>query len=235
MSRKRSAEDQEASTPRLRRDSSKRTKLSPSADRSNSSEPSTCSVSEDSALRSSPPASARDRISSMSSLQSDDTTSDSGSSFSSDSDSDLSASDSEEEIVTIGGPKKPSIQPMNNADGHEDLRARIAAFLPQMKEANSLLASATGQYSMEDVEDGEQHIEMNLGLGVLEEQREDEHSSSDSSDEGSEDERVAGDEVNPTVYSGATKRSHHSGETKYMDKLAGRVSEEQRSGIQEIG
>lgn len=73
----------------------------------------------------------------------------------------------EEEVVTVGGPKKPRINPkiLSNA---QDLQARLKSFLPQLQQANTELAAKGPGLSMEDVEDDEQHIEMNLGLGVLE-------------------------------------------------------------------
>lgn len=239
MGVKRSADKVEGVAPPLRREHSKRTKMSPSAEEgSNSSVPSSCSVSEASALQSSPPASAHERNSSMSSLEAADSDGDSESSISSDSHSDSSDPDSDgdedEDIVTIGGPKKPNISRLGATDEPEDLRTRIAALLPKLEEANSLLTSEGGQYSMEDVEDGEQYIEMNLGLGVLEQQDEDDDSSSDSSSEDEDDDRP-GEELDLLVSSGALKRSPQDKETKRMKALTGNRSEQTRSGIEEIG
>lgn len=234
MALKRTADDAAIDEPRLRRELSKRTRLSPSADAgSNSSDPSSCSVSLDSALQSSPPASTRDRISSMSSLQSRDSESGSGCSISSSSDSESESSESDEgnDIVTIGGPKKPSIQRLNIADRHEDLRSRITAFLPQLEEANSLLASEGGNHSIEDVEDGEQHIEMNLGLGVLEEQDDDGGSSDSGSEESADDE----EELELPISSEVVKESPRGNETRRLDKLRGQHgTAAQAAGIAEI-
>lgn len=237
MAAKRRADELETSSaPRIRRESSKRAKLSPSAEvRSNSSEPSSCSVSEDSALRSSPPASDHVRDSSMSSLRSLDTESDSESSIStdSDSDSDISGSDEDEdeEIVTIGGPKKPQFFHPSSSDGMHDLKARIADLLPQLEAANSMLTSEAGQHSIEDVEDGEQHIEMNLGLGVLEHQDEE-----GGSEVGSEDDIDADDDqTDLPVCSGSVQDEQEGKEMKVMDKLKGRPSSGTRAGIQELG
>jgi hypothetical protein len=91
-------------------------------------------------------------------------TSSSSSSSSSEEDED---GEEDEEIVTLGGPKKPRINPgvLSNA---QDLQARLKSFLPQLQQANNELAAKGAGLSMEDVEDDEEHIEMNLGLGVLE-------------------------------------------------------------------
>ena len=232
MAIKRRAEELEATAPPLRRQPSKRTKLSPSADaRSNSSEPSSCSVSEDSALQSSPPASAHARDSSMSSVQPGDDESDATSSISSDSDSDISDSDGEE-VVALGGPKKPQIFHPSSGDGMHDLKARIADLLPQLKAANSMLESGEGQHSIEDVEDGEQHIEMNLGLGVLEQQED--GSSSESSDDESNDEDD-NDDLDLPVSSGAVHESANGKEKRVMEALTGHRKDPRRAGIQELG
>lgn len=239
MAVKRSADELDVARTRPRREQHKRVRLSPSAEaRSNSSEPSSCSVSEASALQSSPPVSTHDRISSMSSLEPTDSASDTDSSVSSESDSDLSDSESEsdqEDIVTIGGPKKPAIGRTGAADGYDDLKTRLAAFLPQLEEANGLLTSEGGQWSMEDVEEGEQHIEMDLRLGVLEEQDEDEDGSNDSDSEDLDGEDAVDGEPDLPVSSGATKRSPKGEETRYMETLTGRCKEEQNVGIEEIG
>lgn len=171
----------------------------------------------------------------MSSLQPTDSSSDSESNLSSDSDSDsdVSVSDSQEGLVTLGGPKKPNIHRIGAPEGSEGLKARIAAFLPQLEEANGLLLSEGGQYSMEDVEDGEQHIEMNLGLGVLEEQQQEADTSDDNGSDSS-DEVASDGRPGLPVYSGPV-RSPSNDETRYMDALKGRHTEKRKSGIEEVG
>lgn len=232
MATKRTADALEAPTSRHRRQPAKRARLSPTAEeRTNSSEPSSCSVSEDSALQSSPPASPRQRVSSMSSLETADSVSDSESSSSSDSESDLSESD-EDDIVTIGAPKKPNIQRMNTSDGQQDLKARIAALLPQLEKANSLLTSEGEKHSMEDVEDGEQHIEMNLGLGVLEERDEEGSDSSDESEASSDDDD---DDASALPISSGVVKSSQRSEAGVMDALTGRRSRKEKAGIEEVG
>ncbi len=184
MGSKRSADAIDTTAYRLRRPPSKRLKLTPTADDSiSTSPPSSCSVSEDSALQSSPPKSDHTRHSSMSSLQDasqDEVSEISNDSGESSSDSDSLSDDDEDEMVTIGGPKKPLMSHATIASGVCDLKSRLDALLPQMATANERLSSEQC-VSMEDVEDGDQYIEMNLGLGVLE------HKSDGDSDIGSDD------------------------------------------------
>jgi len=54
-------------------------------------------------------------------------------------------------------------------EGPSALLARVEAFLPRMKEANEQLDASSANIEDNAVEEGEQHIEMNLGLGVFEE------------------------------------------------------------------
>ena len=82
---------------------------------------------------------------------------------------------------------------------------------------------------MEEVEEGEQHIEMNLGLGVLEEKQE---GDSSSSDESSGDE--SGDEDGVPASSGAVEREKEDRDTQVMDKLTGRKRDRRRGGVEEV-
>lgn len=50
------------------------------------------------------------------------------------------------------------------------LRARLQKFIPELQKANNDMALQATRLNMEDVGDDEPHIEMNLGLGVLEHQ-----------------------------------------------------------------
>ena len=109
MARKRTADEIEMpSRPRPRLADAKRAKLSaPDDARSNSSAPSSCSVSEASALQSSPAASDNNRQSSVSSVRSEaDEQSDSSVSSSSDESSEEGSEDGDR-IIPVGGPKKP--------------------------------------------------------------------------------------------------------------------------------
>lgn len=209
----------------------KRTRLSPSTQqRSNSSEPSSCSVSEDSAARSTPPTSIHEQNSSLSSPSSGDE-SDTVSSLSTSSE-ESSDSESEESVHTIGGPKKPEMNGQSSTESARDLQSRLTAFLPQLAAANQQLETDGGGHSIEDVEDGEQHIEMNLGLGVLEEKRDD---GSSSSEESSDEDEVMEDGVDAPASAGAKQQEHNSKDTHVLEKLKGEDRRGQKGGIQEIG
>jgi hypothetical protein len=104
-----------------------------------------------------------------------------------DSTSDDSDSSDEEDdregnpsIPQASGPiQKPAIDPHHIMAYAKELRDRLQAFLPQLQNANRELASNAAELNMETVDDDddEQHIEMDLGLGVLEQQRDDQNSS----------------------------------------------------------
>ena len=72
-----------------------------------------------------------------------------------------------------------------------DLKSRLAAFLPQMKKANQDLTNAE---QIDDVGEDEQHIEMSLGLGVLEEKK---NGDSDIRHRASSSERESEEEIPP--------------------------------------
>ncbi|KAL5366357.1 hypothetical protein BJX96DRAFT_160808 [Aspergillus floccosus] len=90
-------------------------------------------------------------------------------------------------LPRIPARQKPRIHHVKR-DG--DLLARISAFLPQMKNANDALqreieAGRAKELRLDEVDDQDegQYIEMNLGLGVLEEKRQGDDSSDNTSDE----------------------------------------------------
>lgn len=185
MALKRAIDDTEqpicqAESPALR----KRARLSPSATTlSDSSAMSPDSISRSSALSSSPGVTARRQESSVSSVPSHGDAEDSDSSTESsddnaswtagggDDDDDADETVCEANVpVTIGGPKKPTID-AGVLSGASDLASRLKAFLPQMQQANSELARKGAGMSMEDVDDDAEHIEMSLGLGVLEQKK----------------------------------------------------------------
>ncbi|BFZ54503.1 hypothetical protein PYCC9005_001540 [Savitreella phatthalungensis] len=67
--------------------------------------------------------------------------------------------------------KKPKIDKSVAGQDASDLTSRLSSFLPRMKSANDALAVSATQtdHNIESVQDGEPYIEMDLGLGVLEE------------------------------------------------------------------
>ncbi|KAJ5163806.1 uncharacterized protein N7500_005636 [Penicillium coprophilum] len=86
----------------------------------------------------------------------------------------------------IAGRPKPRIHRMK---GDSDILSRLNAFLPKMKDANEDLqkqieAGKAGDLILDNAdENGEQYIEMDLGLGVLEEKRDGDPSSDEESDD----------------------------------------------------
>ena len=145
-----------------------------------------------------------------------DSDSDDASTSGSDSEEDVSE---EEEIATL----KPGVKPDFSraraiASGAPSLEDRLKAFLPQLAEANSRLQKGgEGEYSMEVVGEDEPHIEMDLGLGVLEETN---------GDGGSESDEEEGEEKGE----GGRERK----EKDVMGELMGK-KESQTAGIEEVG
>jgi hypothetical protein len=232
MRTKRSADDTEQIQARPRRENPKRVRLS-SIEDANSSDPSSCSVSEDSALQSSPPISEHTRESSLSSLQPSNREHHSDEGLSSSTSDDISDSESDDVIITIGGPKKPEISSSLFSDGAEDLRARLSTLLPQLAEANNKLKDGRNVYSIEDVEEDEQHIEMNLGLGVLEEKGQDDTSIS-SEDSSDFEEELEGNEDVPAS-SRCETRVKDNKASDVMSDLLGQQNVRQKAGIEDLG
>lgn len=234
MGTKRSAEDADQTRVRPRRETTKRTKLSAIVDTNNSSDPSSCSVSVDSALQSSPPASEHTRESSLSSVHEPSHEYDSEESLSSSTSSDATESEAEEEVVTIGGPKKPTISSSTFSDETaKDLRTRLQTLLPQLAQGHDLLVNGGNIRSMENVEEDEQHIEMDLGLGVLEEKASDETSSASDDSSDIEDEEKYDEDL--PVSSGATKRSQNGRDADVMGDLLGKKTGKRKVGIEDLG
>ena len=257
MSLKRSASQMDPHPLRPLRTVHKRTKTSPSDDdnRSDSSVPSSGSVSVASALESSPPASPQQqhmRTSSVSSLPSSTAHSDgeeesedesSVSSNSSEGSSDaMSDAEDGDDITVVNGPKKPAIAMGKHSllTGAQDLSARISELLPRLAAANSTLLELTGDgshgHSLEEVEEGEGYIEMDLGLGVLEEKTGGEGDSDSSGDEsgGDYEEQAGADDV--PVSSGAVgrDRGQTASDTHILGKLMGQRRVERTSGVEAL-
>jgi hypothetical protein len=102
----------------------------------------------------------------------------------SDSEEDDASEEEEEQIPTLKPGTKPDFSSARAlAAGAPSLADRLKAFLPQMAEANSQLQKGgENEYSMEVVGEDEPHIEMDLGLGVLEETKGDQDSDDDDDD-----------------------------------------------------
>lgn len=219
---------------RTRREDSKRTRLSRTAQvPSDSSEISTCSVSEASALQSTPGMSEENRQSSFSSVSAlDDDHSESSVSESSSDDNSSSSEDhdveqdEEEEIVTLGGPMKPWDDPKRVLEEAHKLQCRLQELLPKLNNANRELAKKGATLSMEEVDDDEQHIEMNLGLGVLEEQH-----NSDDEDALNEGQAVPRNEASCGKDDAARESES---ETDVMRSLLGTDKNHEKPGIEEV-
>lgn len=142
----------------------------------------------------------------------------------SDSDSTSSNASEDEEIPTLKPGQKPDFT-ARVAAGAPSLEDRLKAFLPQLKEANSQLAEKGGKgQSMEDVGEDEPHIEMSLGLGLLEEKKGGDSDDDDEDDEEEDGEGEGGE-------SGEEKKRK---EKDVMGRLMG-GRENQGKGIEEVG
>ncbi|PGH00089.1 hypothetical protein GX51_05986 [Blastomyces parvus] len=136
--------------------------------------------------------------------------------------------------VPLRGPhSKPSIRRFNGSA----LRNRLTSFLPELRAANENLeqdiaagnvASVELDHSDETEVDG-QYIEMNLGLGVLEEQ--DEAADSDTSMDSESTISHADDE---STQSPSTSQPNPRNNTNVMNKLMGQKPEKKRPTIEEI-
>ncbi|KAL4873690.1 hypothetical protein BDV12DRAFT_51639 [Aspergillus spectabilis] len=163
----------------------------------------------------------------------DDYTSSSGSSLSPSDDEDDNHSENaenpnsvlngdNEEITSLPARRKPHIRRIDKEPG---LLSRLSAFLPQMKTANEDLQKEIDAGRAKDIRldeeddhgDG-QYIEMNLGLGVLEEKR-------------------PGDGQNPGDGEPKYSKPQSSAETNVLDHLMGRekTSPSDKPPIQDLG
>ncbi|KAL4809430.1 hypothetical protein BDV18DRAFT_80436 [Aspergillus unguis] len=167
----------------------------------------------------------------------DDYTSSSGSSLSSDDEDGESDNDdqtdaagnnglnNDEGITSLPARRKPNICRLNQ---EPSLLSRLSAFLPQMKTANEdlekeIAAGRAKDIQLDDEEEGEdqkdgQYIEMNLGLGVLEEKR-------------------PGDESDNEQETNSPTGPHESNQdTNLMDRLMGKdKASSEKPSIQDLG
>ncbi|RHZ64268.1 NOPCHAP1/New4 family protein [Aspergillus thermomutatus] len=175
----------------------------------------------------------------------DDYTSSSGSDDDSDSGSDGDGEHEDQEAdyssdqASGAGSSLPRISAQQKPRIHciakdPDLLSRLSAFLPKMKSANEDLqreiAAGRGKdLQLDEVEDQEgQYIEMNLGLGVLEEKRADCSSSTD--EEIGDGPESANDE------DGAGLDTKLQKDSDILDKLMGKTKEfsDQKPTIEEL-
>ncbi|KAG9565763.1 hypothetical protein KCU71_g1644, partial [Aureobasidium melanogenum] len=120
-----------------------------------------------------------------------------------------------------------------------DLQSRLQAFLPQMAAANAELEKLAKEGGLEgkrleDVGEGDEYVEMELGLGVMEEKREGEENSEDSSDESSEDSSEDSSEVDEEDDKKKQKEKEQK-EKDILGRLMGhKQGREKGAGIQEV-
>jgi hypothetical protein len=122
-----------------------------------------------------------------------------------------------------------------------DLSSRLQAFLPQMAAANAeleKLAQGGGLEGkrLEDVGEGDEYVEMELGLGVMEEKREGEDSSDDSSDESSSDSSEDSEDDDEDDKEQKQKQKEKEQKEKdILGRLMGhKQGREKAAGIQEV-
>jgi hypothetical protein len=71
--------------------------------------------------------------------------------------------------ISLPPQRKPAISRAAIVSGSSSLRSRIATFLPQLRKANEDLTNAEDDYRIDAIAGDQDHyIEMDLGLGVLE-------------------------------------------------------------------
>ncbi|EAW07619.1 NOPCHAP1/New4 family protein [Aspergillus clavatus NRRL 1] len=143
------------------------------------------------------------------------------------------ATGAQSSLPRISAQQKPRIQRIAQ---NPDLLSRLSAFLPKMKNANDdlereIAAGRGKELQLDEIDDTEEgrYIEMNLGLGVLEEQRGDDSSSA---------EHDMDDSMDTTNDSGtADGQGPPVGkDSDILDKLLGKKksSKEQKPEIQEL-
>ncbi|KAK8189348.1 hypothetical protein HDK77DRAFT_271593 [Phyllosticta capitalensis] len=153
---------------------------------------------------------------------------------SSESDDESQAEDSEVEVSAL--PKPPNAEArkklyQKSLKKESSLSDRLKAFLPQLAAANEELerdreAGRLGDKSLEQVDENGQYIEMNLGLGVLEEK--DPNKMNDSDDESDDGDDESEDKMDTGAKSAENK------EQDVLGKLMGKKKNKSGAGIQEV-
>jgi len=136
---------------------------------------------------------------------SDDDTSSSEESESSDDSNDESEDEHESDTLP---PLFPNHAVMPRfAVPRSDLSSRLSSFIPSLQAANSQLDGKQHRIEIDEgaeIDEGDAHVEMNVGLGVLEEKTGD-SSSSDSSEEGDVDNEFEATETSPSTHMSRNK------------------------------
>ncbi|RMJ24676.1 hypothetical protein PHISP_04440 [Aspergillus sp. HF37] len=143
--------------------------------------------------------------------------------------SDEERDEDEEEENDPSVPRLPAMQKpqIHRVDKQPGLLARVSSFLPRMKDANDSLqrdiaAGRASDVMVDDVGDGHEgrYIEMNLGLGVLEEKHSDDDDASSSGDEGDSD--------------AAEQSQGSSRDSNVLGRLMGKESASTKPTIEEV-
>ncbi|BDD59714.1 hypothetical protein MAP00_004908 [Monascus purpureus] len=176
-----------------------------------------------------------------SSLGEDETSSDSSSSESDgndDADEDNGAESAETPIPYVPGRPKPRIYRVNQ---DSDILSRVSSFLPKLRSANEALqreidAGRAKDVKLDEVDGDEegQYIEMNLGLGVLEEKRDDNETDT-SEEDATSDTDVKGEEEEAKDSAAAVSRPPRPRESNILGKLMGnKTARKNKPAIEEI-
>ncbi|KAG5294730.1 hypothetical protein I7I48_11382 [Histoplasma ohiense] len=150
--------------------------------------------------------------------------------------SDIADRSGASDIISVP-PRPPLFKPTIRRLNGSTLRSRLASFLPELRAANEVLEKKMATENVAGVEldcsddrevDG-QYIEMNLGLGVLEEQGNDADSDADTYNETT----ISYDEDESTQ-SASIPHPKPQQNTSVMNVLMGNKPENQRPTIEEV-
>ncbi|KAK2813420.1 hypothetical protein FQN50_000736 [Emmonsiellopsis sp. PD_5] len=144
------------------------------------------------------------------------------------------------EIISIPQ-RRPPPKPSIGLSRDSALRTRLASFLPELRSANEDLEKdiSTGNVPRLELDHDEngridgQYIEMDLGLGVLEEKADDDETISASSSESESSVSDNDDDNNDTQPAKRTQSRTHQ-KASVMNKLMGNKSKTKRPNIEEM-